>query len=128
MEETTSVRLRKALDIRNMKQIDLSIKTGIGKSAISQYLSGKVIPKQDKLYLIAKAINVQESWLMGHNVPMEPLSDSNENKNIPKDLKKILEEKTILFDGELMNEEDKQLIERMLTNMYYKSKEQNKRK
>ena len=83
MEETTSVRLKKALDIRNMKQIDLSIKTGIGKSAISQYLSGKVIPKQDKLYLIAKALNVQESWLMGHNVPMElsnDSSDSNKNK------------------------------------------------
>ena len=61
----TAPRLKLALDRNHMKQIDLAEKTGIPKSAISQYLSGKVNPKQDKIYLMAKALNVTEAWLMG---------------------------------------------------------------
>lgn len=76
MEETTALRLRKALNIRSMKQVELSEKTTIGKSAISQYLSGKVIPKQDKIYLMAKALNVNEAWLMGYDVEMNRPSSS----------------------------------------------------
>ena len=61
----TSTRLRIALNKNRMKQIELSEKTGIPKSAISQYLSGKVNPKQDKIYLMANALGVTENWLMG---------------------------------------------------------------
>ena len=54
-----------------MKAVDLSEKTGIGKSSISQYRNGIVNPKQDRIYLMAQALNVNEMWLMGHDVPME---------------------------------------------------------
>ena len=57
-------RLRYSLKMRGLKQVDLVEKTGISQSAISQYLSGKVKPKQDKIYLMAKALNVSELWLM----------------------------------------------------------------
>ena len=61
----TATRLRIALGRAGIKQVELSEKTGIPKSAISQYLSGKVKPKQDKVYLMAKALDVSELWLMG---------------------------------------------------------------
>lgn len=61
----TASRLKEALELRGMRQADLVRKTGIGKSAISQYLSGKVLPKQDKLYLLARALQVSEDWLLG---------------------------------------------------------------
>ena len=69
--DTFSNRLKKALSIKNMKQIELSEKSGIGKSAISQYLSGSFEAKQNALYLLAQALNVSEAWLMGYDVPME---------------------------------------------------------
>ena len=69
--EDFSIRLRKAMNCRNMKQIDLSNKTGIDKSLISNYLSGNYKAKQDKLYELAKALNVNEAWLMGFDVSME---------------------------------------------------------
>ena len=47
----------------------------MNKSDISQYVSGKVEPNQDKLYVLAKALNVSEAWLMGYDVPMERSSD-----------------------------------------------------
>lgn len=64
-------RLNKALNIRNMKPLELSQKTGIPKSSISQYMSGYTKPKDERVYYIAKALDVSEAWLMGFNVPME---------------------------------------------------------
>lgn len=64
-------RFNKALELRNMRPVELKEKTGISESAISQYRSGYSKPKQDKLYLIAKALDVNEVWLMGLDVPME---------------------------------------------------------
>lgn len=66
-----SKRLRTAMTLRNMQQVDLVEKTKLGKSAISQYVSGKYEPKQKAIYLIAKALDVNEAWLMGFDVDME---------------------------------------------------------
>lgn len=71
MSDKISERIKKGLEIRNMKQSELVEKTGIGKSSISTYLSGDYEPKQRNIYKIAKALNIDESWLMGHDVPME---------------------------------------------------------
>ena len=73
MKESFVSRLRKAMEIRDMKQADLVERTGLSKSAISQYYSGIYEPKQKALYKIAKALNVNEAWLMGYDVPMERL-------------------------------------------------------
>jgi transcriptional regulator with XRE-family HTH domain len=54
-----------------MKQAELCAKTGIPKSAMSQYISGAFEPKQDRIFLMADALNVNETWLMGYDVPME---------------------------------------------------------
>lgn len=64
-------RICQALRIRSMKQAELSERTGIPKSAISQYCSGAFKPKQQRLFTIAKVLNVDEAWLMGLDVPME---------------------------------------------------------
>ena len=69
--ESCSSRICKALQLRNMKQVELSQKTGIPKSAISQYCSGGFRPKQKRLFLIAQALDVDEAWLMGLDVPMD---------------------------------------------------------
>lgn len=63
-------RLRQALEFRNMTQSELSRLSGIGKSAISQYLSGEYEAKQENIYLMSKPLNVNPAWLMGFDVPM----------------------------------------------------------
>lgn len=67
---TISERIKEGLELRNMKQADLVAITGIGKSSISTYISGEYEPKQRNIYKIAKALNVNEAWLMGADVPM----------------------------------------------------------
>lgn len=76
-QETISARIKKALRIKGMKQADLCQITKIPKSSLSQYLSGDFEPKQDRIYLISKALNVSEAWLMGFDVPMERRDPKN---------------------------------------------------
>lgn len=64
-------RFNEALSIRNIKPIELSEITGISKSTISHYMSGYTKPKSDKLYILAKALDVSETWLMGYGDSME---------------------------------------------------------
>lgn len=81
--EAFSDRLRKILNIRSMRQSELSEKSGIGKSAISQYLSGSFRPKQDNIYKLSHALDVSEAWLMGFDVPMDRTSDFTQADSYP---------------------------------------------
>ena len=75
-----SERISTALAIRNMKQSELCERTKIPKSAISQYISGAFEPKQDRIYLIARELDVSEAWLMGYDVPMERNKKTSPNE------------------------------------------------
>lgn len=68
---STAQRIKEAMSLRGLKQVDLVEKTGINKGALSSYISGRYIPKQNNLCILAKALNVNEYWLSGYNVPMD---------------------------------------------------------
>lgn len=74
---TFSERLKKSLKLKNIKAIELAQLSGISRGAISSYLSGRWKAKQDNIYLLAKALNVNEAWLMGYDVPMESIRPQN---------------------------------------------------
>lgn len=74
-KESFSDRLNKAMLKRNIKQVELCQLTGIPKSAMSQYINGKFEPKQDRIYLIANALNVSEAWLMGYGTPINSINN-----------------------------------------------------
>lgn len=76
---TTSARLKTALSVLGLRQSELvqrcqpyckKYNIKMGKNDISQYVNGKVLPKQDKLVVLAEALGVNEVWLMGYDVPM----------------------------------------------------------
>ena len=73
--KTISERLKEALKIRHMKAIELSRMTGIDRGSISNYIYGRYEPKQKAIYLMSQALNVNEAWLMGHDVDMYRPSD-----------------------------------------------------
>ena len=57
--------MKNAMELAGMKQSELCEKTGIGKSSISQYLSGDYEPKQKNIYKIATALNISPAYLLG---------------------------------------------------------------
>lgn len=78
---STSDRIKELMLKRKLKQIDIlnscqqycvKYNVKLAKNDLSQYISGKVQPGQDKLTILALALNVNEVWLMGYNVDSEP--------------------------------------------------------
>lgn len=67
MKEKFIERLNSILQKRNLSQADLSKMTGIRSSSISDWLNGKYEPKQDKISIIAEALNVSPVWLIGYD-------------------------------------------------------------
>lgn len=72
-------RLREALDSLQMKPIELAEKTGVPKSMVSYYLSGKSVPKADRIYKMAHALGVNEAWLLGYDVPKVRTEEQKKN-------------------------------------------------
>lgn len=77
---TTAERLKQIMQERGLKQADIlrlvepiARRYGdhLGSNALSQYVTGKVEPRQDKLFILGQALNVSEAWLMGFDVPRE---------------------------------------------------------
>lgn len=71
-------RLKVAMNKSHIRPIELSDITKIPKSSISQYMSGYSKPNAERVYLISKALNVSEAWLMGFDVPMERVNKQKE--------------------------------------------------
>lgn len=69
--ETFANRLLEAIALRKVSKAELSRAAGISKSSITRYTKGDWEGKQDAVYALAKALNVDEAWLMGYDVPME---------------------------------------------------------
>jgi len=79
-----------------MKQVDIvnaarpfcqKYGVNLGKNTLSQYVSGKTEPKQDKLSILGMALGVSEAWLMGYDVPMErnaPVPDESKDGRIAR--------------------------------------------
>lgn len=90
-------RFNAALAERNIRPIELAEKTKLSRSTISHYMNGYAQPKSDKLFILSKALNVNEQWLMGYDVPME--QNDCEDTTIAKrdaalaDIEKILQAK-----------------------------------
>lgn len=67
-QQTFSDRLKAAMGSANMKQTDLihaaeALGFKLGKSQVSQYASGKTIPRPDVMTVLAQTLNVPTSWL-----------------------------------------------------------------
>lgn len=77
---TFAQRLAEAMKIREVSQTELHERTGINKSSISTYLKGGYEARQNKVYEIARALNVSEPWLMGYDVPMTRVSPAAPRK------------------------------------------------
>jgi transcriptional regulator with XRE-family HTH domain len=102
--ESCSKRIADALALRKMKQAELCHLAKVPKSSLSLYLSGAYEPKQDRLYSMAKALNVSEAWLMGYDVPIE------REPNSPPKEPKLSEGEQMLLDLFRRVPEDKQQL------------------
>ncbi len=69
-------RLKLALKEKKISQAELCKITEIPKSAMSQYVSGKFIPRQNRINMIAEVLGVDAAWLLG----LESSSDLSDDE------------------------------------------------
>lgn len=61
----TAMRLRKAMEAKNLTPQELSNKSGVSKGSISLYLSGQNEPRTRNAGKMADVLEVEPMWLMG---------------------------------------------------------------
>lgn len=119
-------RLKAVMDTKEISAAELSRLSGIRASSISDYLNAKYEPKQDKIDLMARALNVSPAWLMGYNteesptrhakgiripvlgrvaagIPIEAIEDIDEWEEIPEAMAKNGEYFALRIKGESMS-------------------------
>lgn len=93
---STSERLKQIMNERSLRQVDIleaakpfCEKYGVklAKNDLSQYVSGKVEPRQEKLTILGLALNVSETWLMWYDVRRE--RDEKEQLTVPSELSDV---------------------------------------
>ena len=120
---STSSRLKQIMSERNLRQVDIlesskpfQKKLGVkmGRSALSQYVTGKSKPDDKKLSLLSQTLDVSEAWLMGYDVDMKRIPDEERvSESIPEiltiynQLEEPRQEKVLDFASAQLNEQEK---------------------
>uniref|UniRef100_UPI00243426FD helix-turn-helix domain-containing protein n=1 Tax=Staphylococcus aureus TaxID=1280 RepID=UPI00243426FD len=100
-------RLKQIMSERKISQSELSRRTGIGRNSISDYLNGKYEAKQDKVFELAKALNVNEAWLMGFDISKNRKIENNDITSIYNKLTPPRQENVLNYANEQLDEQNK---------------------
>lgn len=113
---SSSERFKTLMDERNLRQVDIlnlvlpyckKYNVKMNKSDISQYVSGKTEPSQEKLVVLGMALNVSESWLMEFNVGRARKDTSHQAK----------EDFNLISKFSLLSERDQKIVLSLIDSM-----------
>ena len=93
---------------------------------MSQYESDERRPSDEIKLQLCDIFSISLDELLGRKFPVQ--HTINDNKKIPKDLKKILEDEAITLNGRMLSEEDKEKMFKIIEAAFWEAKEMNKRK
>ncbi len=123
---STRERLTYLMRERGLRQADIlerakphcaQLGVRLNKNDISQYVTGKVEPRADKLGVLALALGVSEPWLMGYDVAMEPDDTPSQHKGMYGSGQSSLLTEAGLRTGALYdraNDRDRHLVDTVL--------------
>ena len=113
-------RIREALRIRNMKQVELCEKTKIKKSSLNNWLRQRWQPKQEAVMKMARVLDVSEMWLAGYDVPMErPVAQikNDELKQLIYEIKEDNDLKDLFSSICSLNDDQRSTIKSMVNEL-----------
>lgn len=106
-------RIKSMRELTGMQQQELCSILDIEQSTLANYESGRRIPNDEIKIKIANYFNVTLDYLFDRDT----LSISPGDKKIPYDLKEVLDDQLLMFEGELVPETDKEVLKQMLIAM-----------
>lgn len=110
-----SSRLRYAMQYSGMRATDLSELTGISRATISEYMSGRYVPKQRNLGRLAKVLHVQPTFLMGLTEfsPAEKPSFAEK----PEAIELNTQEKLMLARYRALNDDQRKVVDALMSGL-----------
>lgn len=112
--------LRKA---RNMTQDELCAKLGVVRKTLSDYENGRRYPKSvEVISKLCEIFNVSKDFLLTD----EDIFESHDSKGSIK-AKRLINETAALFAGGELNDEDKALVFKAVSELYWETREANKK-
>lgn len=110
---TSDARLVELMQAFDINQTDICNRTGLHKSSMSCYVSGKRPLGKTTLIKISRAFNVSVDWLMGYDVPM------NVSIEVMKHEEELQDEQALrvarMFSA--LTERDKGIVYKLLAGM-----------
>lgn len=127
---TFGKRLRRLRKEKGLTQKELGAKIGVGRTTISEYESGKIVPRQDGLIKLAEELNVTVDYLTcNHEIReiidtlrIEPKPDRNYNVNIGQQIARIIRTLDIpnyncYFGNTRLSNKQKEILKNQLKNV-----------
>ncbi|WJH34497.1 helix-turn-helix domain-containing protein [Paenibacillus sp. CC-CFT747] len=116
----------KLRDLRKEKGFtirEVATRSGVSAAYISQLENGnRGVPSPEVLMKLSEGLNASYSELMQHAGYLEPEKAGEEKPAAPVNLRRLLRENEIQFDGLVLSDTDKEWVERVLTALFWKHK------
>lgn len=87
---TFAERLRAAMVDAGMNQTDVADKIGASAASVSQYLSGKNIPREKRIEELAEAIGVSTEYLTDDSATVARRTPARRRRIMPRDVARCL--------------------------------------
>ncbi|MEN6470944.1 MAG: helix-turn-helix transcriptional regulator [Clostridiaceae bacterium] len=117
--------LRKA---RNMTQDELCVKLGVVRKTLSDYENGRRYPKSvEVISKLCEIFNVSKDFLLtDEDMFIQEAKESLGSKGSIK-AKRLINETAALFAGGELDDEDKALVFKAVSELYWETRETNKK-
>lgn len=122
------------LNERGITAYKVAQETGVTTATLSSWKKGRYTPKREKLQKIADYLGVTVDYLMTgeENVGETPELSARNERDIERDLKNTLDkldsQDGLMFDGEVMGDETKELLKISIENAIRTAKIASKKK
>ena len=110
MNENIIARIKHIMAIKDINQAELVRRTGLRASSISDWLTGKYTPKQDKIDIMAAALGVSPAWLMYGKEEVEPYYTDPETARMAQEAAKDPDFRLFLDAKRDLSPEDMKIV------------------
>lgn len=116
-------RIRELREKKGLSQSEVAKLLGMNRTTYVHYETGYSKPTK-KLKDLCALFNVSADYILGN----DNNTSNTQTENKPKDLIKLLEKEEYTLNGEIVTQEDRDKIKRVIEALYWDAKEKNKRK
>lgn len=105
-----SKKLKYYMDLTGKQQIDLMNDLKLGSSTISSWCTGTKLPRMNKIQMLADYFGITKSDLLEENPQLTKKDERDIKKKLDQTLKDLESSDGLMFDGEALDDETKDLL------------------